>query len=44
LRGLFARALVVIDKDGRVLGTSLCKEISEEPDYDFVKQLLKENA
>ena len=44
LRGLLARALVVIDRDGRVLGTSLCNEITEEPDYDFAKNLLKENA
>ncbi len=43
LRGLFARAVVVIDKDGRVLGTSLCKETTEEPDYDFVKKILQEN-
>ena len=43
VEGLFARALVVIDRDGRVLGTSLCKEITEEPDYDFVKKILSEN-
>lgn len=41
LRGLFARALVVIDEEGRVAGTSLCERIEEEPDYDFVKSLLK---
>ena len=41
LRGLFARALVVLDKDGKVMGTSLCKEITEEPDYQFVHDLLK---
>ncbi len=41
LRGLFARALVVIDKDGKVKGTSLCEEITEEPDYAFAKDLLK---
>lgn len=40
LRGLFARALVVIDEEGKVIGTSLCREITEEPDYDFVKKLL----
>lgn len=40
LRGLFARALVVIDKEGKVLGTSLCEQVTEEPDYDFVKNLL----
>lgn len=42
LRGLFARAIVVIDTDGRVIGSSLCREISEEPDYAFVKKLLIE--
>lgn len=40
LRGLFARALVVIDEEGKVIGTSLCREITEEPDYEFVKKLL----
>lgn len=40
LRGLFTRALVVIDRDGKVLGTSLCEEITEEPDYDFARKLL----
>ena len=40
LRGLYARALVVIDENGRIMGTSLCREITEEPDYDFVKKLL----
>lgn len=43
LAGLFARAIVVIDKDGRVLGSSLNEEITEEPDYSFVDTLLKEN-
>lgn len=43
MKGLLARALVVIDKDGRVLGSSLNTEIAEEPDYDFVKKLLAEN-
>lgn len=41
LRGLYARALVVIDEHGKVMGTSLCSEITEEPDYEFVKKLLK---
>lgn len=40
LRGLYARALVVIDRDGKVMGTSMCDEITHEPDYDFVKKLL----
>lgn len=40
LRGLYTRSLVVIDKDGKVMGTSLCDEITKEPDYEFVKKLL----
>lgn len=40
MRGLMARCLVVIDKEGKVLGSSLNKQIAEEPDYDFVKKLL----
>lgn len=40
MRGLYARAVVVIDGEGKVLGTSLCKQITEEPDYELVKQLL----
>lgn len=43
LKGLLARALVVIDRDGRVLGSSLNQEITEEPDYGFVTNLLREN-
>lgn len=42
LRGLYARALVVIGKNGEVLGTSLCDEITEEPDYAFAEKLVKE--
>lgn len=41
LKGLYARGLVVIGEDGKVLGTSLCKEITEEPDYKFAEDLLK---
>lgn len=41
LRGLFARAIVVIDENGKIKGTSLCQNIEEEPDYEFVKNLLK---
>lgn len=40
LRGLYARALVVIDENGKILGTSLCEQITEEPDYEFAKKLL----
>ena len=41
LRGLYSRGLVVIDENGKVMGTSLCQEITEEPDYEFAKDLLK---
>ncbi|MDE5874348.1 MAG: thiol peroxidase [Muribaculaceae bacterium] len=41
LRGLYARALVIINEDGNVLGTSISREITEEPDYDFAKKLLE---
>ncbi|MDE6143260.1 MAG: thiol peroxidase [Muribaculaceae bacterium] len=41
LRGLYARSLVVIDEAGKVKGTSMCREITEEPDYKFVESLLR---
>ena len=41
LRGLFARALFVIDENGKIKGMSLNEEITEEPDYEFVKNMLK---
>lgn len=34
LQGLSARAVVVIDEDGKVKYTQLVGEIAEEPDYD----------
>lgn len=34
LKGLLARAVVVIDKQGRVVYTELVPEITSEPDYD----------
>jgi thioredoxin-dependent peroxiredoxin len=34
MRGLNARAVVVIDRDGTVLHTELVPEIAQEPDYD----------
>lgn len=40
MRGLLARALVIIDRDGKVLATSLCRQITEEPDYELAKQVL----
>ncbi len=32
--GLFARAIVVIDKQGKVIHTELVPQIGDEPDYD----------
>ena len=40
LAGLFARALVVLDENSRVIFTQLVPEISQEPDYDSVLTLL----
>lgn len=34
LQGLLARAVVVIDKDGKVVYTELVDDITHEPDYD----------
>lgn len=40
LAGLYARALVVIDRDGTVMATSLCPQITDSPDYDLVFKTL----
>ncbi len=40
LAGLFARALVVLDENSKVIFTQLVPEISQEPDYDSVIELL----
>ena len=34
MRGLLARAVVVLDTDGTVLHTELVDDIGHEPDYD----------
>lgn len=41
LRGLLARAVVVVGADGKVEYTQLVGEISEEPDYKAVMEALK---
>lgn len=41
LRGLYARSLVIIDRDGKVIGKELVEEITNEPDYELAKKLLK---
>jgi thiol peroxidase len=40
LAGLFARAVVVLDVDGKVMYAQLVEEIANEPDYQPVVQLL----
>ena len=41
LQALLARAVVVVDGDGKVLHTQLVPEITEEPDYDAALAALK---
>ena len=41
LRDLYARAVVVLDETGKVIGTNVCEQIIDEPDYAFVESLLK---
>ena len=42
LAGLFARALVVLDENSKVVFTQLVPEISQEPDYDSVLKLVRQ--
>lgn len=42
LRGLYSRALVVIDRDGTVIANELVEEVTTEPNYDLVTNLLAE--
>jgi thiol peroxidase len=41
LKGICARAVVVLDQDNRVLYTQLVGEITEEPDYDAALRALR---
>lgn len=41
LKGLLARAIVVVDGRGQVLHTQLVPEIAEEPDYEAALSVLK---
>ena len=40
LKGLFARAVVVVDENGRVAYTQLVPEIADEPDYEAALKAL----
>ena len=42
LKGLLARAVVVLDEDGRVIYTQLVEEITDEPDYEAAISVLKQ--
>lgn len=42
LNGLLARAVVVLNEQGKVIYTQLVPEISEEPDYEKVLQNIKD--
>lgn len=41
MRGLMARAVILIDENGKIKYTQLVENISDEPDYDSVLKLLK---
>lgn len=41
LSGLFARAVVVIDEQGKVIYTEQVPEIAQEPNYEAVEAVLK---
>ena len=41
LAGLLARAVVVVDTDGRIVYSQLVPEIGEEPDYDQAVEAVK---
>ncbi len=41
MRGLLARAVVVLNEQGQVLHTELVPEITQEPDYDAAAAVLK---
>lgn len=43
LRGLLARALVVLDAHGTVVHTELVPEIAQEPDYETALDILKQH-
>lgn len=40
LKGLYARSIVVIDKEGKVKGSQMVDEITNEPDYAAAEALL----
>lgn len=43
MKGLYARAVVVVDPNGKVVYKQLVPEISNEPDYEAVLKFVKEH-
>ena len=41
LAGLTARAVIIVDENGKVIYAQLVPEITEEPDYDAALSVLK---
>lgn len=41
LKGLLARAVLIVDKDGKIIYRELVDEITHEPDYDAALKMLK---
>lgn len=41
LKGLLARAVVLLDANGKIVYTQLVKELTHEPDYQAIKQALQ---
>lgn len=39
LWGLFARTIIIIDSEGKIIATSLSKEITDEPDYELINKI-----
>lgn len=40
LAGLYTRALIVVDENGKVIGRQLVEEVTDEPDYSLATKLL----
>jgi len=40
LKGLLARAVLVVDETGKVIHTELVPEIAQEPDYNAALEIL----
>ena len=42
--GLIARAVYVIDRDGKVVYREICREVAEEPNYEKALEAAKKLA